>query len=617
MTLNSPTPAVYGFKLRSNILLEDDLLLARMELSAFLPSVLDVPSLETVTLGIPVLGQLTGFASSTAYTRRTGQQGYRAEAPLAILPELIRCLSFVQQIYCLTANTPEARQFVREIEAARGAVVTTHADGGHLLIYALPHYALFELSEVVVRRSKNAAETRRNLVLLLDALMGRTSDPRALALAETALAAQSTTAHLSHDLHYYKAKFFPRMARAMLNVCSRRLGEGTHRVLDNFVGSGTTLLESTVLGIPSVGLDLDPLSVLIAQTKLAVLQLDSALVEQEASQAIQRLPSHPNGQMGLFDTALSANGHREVTFPAWLLKNRRMTPQIAAELSAEINTVRAAISACDPRVGDLFRVLLSDAITRRIRMRFMGTGVGRFSLTFSQTKLPDLFARSLARYARVVATIQWLRETLHLTPADARVRSADARHLPADLGTFDILLTSPPYLPASSGRESYAKARAPSLIALDMVNHESVDTLVEDSIGSMDAAPVDLSLLSEAAHSAVTWLQNDPLRAPKADPTARYFLDMRQSFAEAFRVLRPGGLAVFVSGKDSTFYRFASREPLYVVHAAELLADEARLAGFEVEALHDLPLKKANVNARPRSLDDYYETLILLRKPDI
>jgi hypothetical protein len=46
-----------------------------------------------------------------------------------------------------------------------------------------------------------------------------------------------------------------------------------------------------------------------------------------------------------------------------------------------------------------------------------------------------------------------------------------------------------------------------------------------------------------------------------------------------------------------------------------MLADEAHRAGFEVEALHDLPLKKANANARPRSLDDYYETLILLRKP--
>jgi hypothetical protein len=51
------------------------------------------------------------------------------------------------------------------------------------------------------------------------------------------------------------------------------------------------------------------------------------------------------------------------------------------------------------------------------------------------------------------------------------------------------------------------------------------------------------------------------------------------------------------------------------VPTAQLLAEEARRCGFEVEGLHDLPLKKANMNARPRSLDDYYETLIMLRKP--
>jgi hypothetical protein len=79
--------------------------------------------------------------------------------------------------------------------------------------------------------------------------------------------------------------------------------------------------------------------------------------------------------------------------------------------------------------------------------------------------------------------------------------------------------------------------------------------------------------------------------------------------------MRPGGLAVIVNGKQSTFYRFSTREPLYTVPSAELLAEEAERTGLTVEALHDVELKKANLNARPRSLDDYFETLIVLRKP--
>jgi hypothetical protein len=68
-------------------------------------------------------------------------------------------------------------------------------------------------------------------------------------------------------------------------------------------------------------------------------------------------------------------------------------------------------------------------------------------------------------------------------------------------------------------------------------------------------------------------------------------------------------------GKQSTFYQFSTRKELYVVQSAEILAEEAEKAGFEVEGMYDVQLQKANKNARPRSLDDYYETLIYLRKP--
>lgn len=51
------------------------------------------------------------------------------------------------------------------------------------------------------------------------------------------------------------------------------------------------------------------------------------------------------------------------------------------------------------------------------------------------------------------------------------------------------------------------------------------------------------------------------------------------------------------------------------MNAAEILVEEARKAGFEIDAMHDIQLDKLNMNARPRSLYDYYETLLVLRKP--
>ncbi len=604
----------FVFKLRQNIALEGDLALAKMELGAFLPNtVQDVADILTVAQRIPQLAGLHKFGALDSYVRQNGTQAYIANGPLTLLPDLIRRISFIQRIYCVTADTDETRRLLSDIENTLGPVIAYHSYGGLIVVQAVPHYALFEFSDVVARRSGNAAETKANLSATLNALLDRTDDRRARKLAKSALSARSTTSHLSHDIHYYKAKFFPRLARSMLNFCAQRLGDHSHRVIDNFVGSGTTLLEAASLGIPSVGLDIDPLSVLIARTKLEAVRLDSELLYREVGRTLQFLEAQKKGQLILFDRASSAEVGG-LSFPVWLMKNRKMTPEIATELSKEIDSVQAAVAICDPQVRRLFRVLMSDAISRKIRMRFLGTGVGRFSLTFAKTSIEQFFIKSLKKYAKVAATSEWLRDTVHLHFADAQVAKADTRHISDDLGRFDILLTSPPYLPASSGRESYAKARAPSLIALGMKRHD-VDDLVDDSIGSMSGDGIDLEALMERERNIVEWLRHDELRSIKAGPTARYFLDMRQAFSEMRRVLLPGAYCIVVSGKQSTFYQFSTRKALYTVRSAQILAEEAQKVGFEIEALHDVQLVKLNKNARPRSLDDYYETLIVLKNP--
>lgn len=572
-------------------------MLARMELEAFLPhGIADLPKLMDAPYWVDSMGD---------YARASGQQAFTATAPLDTLPELVKRLSFVQRIYCRVPDTAIGQDFITTLVQKIGAVYQCHTAADGCIIEAVPHYALFEMADVVTRRAKSVSETRKNLTLLLNGLTGRDNSPSTRKWVDKALAAKASIAALSHDIHYYKAKFFPRMARSMLNVCSQQVDAPTPRVMDNFAGSGTTLLEAALLGMPSVGLDIDPLSVLIARTKLDVLTLDPILVEREAITAIDRL-------------RVQSNGHEQtesIAFPHWLLKNRKMTPDIADQLSDEMTVARAVIDSAPDPVRDVFRVLLSDAITRRIRMRFLGTGAGRFSLTFSKTSLADLLVDSLRKTVATVTTADWLRQTLTLHLASAQVIQADTRHIPPALGRFDIMLNSPPYLPASSGRESYARARAPSLLALGMVDRGAVDTLVDESIGSMEGSSVELTQLDADVQTLVRWLQSDDLRAPKAEPTGRYFVDMRQTFAAMIESLCPGGMAVVVSGKQNTFYQHRTRDVLYTVETADLLARDAERAGFDIIDLHHLLLKKGNMNARPRSLDAYYETLIILQKP--
>ena len=69
---------------------------------------------------------------------------------------------------------------------------------------------------------------------------------------------------LTHGFHKYPGKFIPQIPEwAIKNYLSDR----EQVVLDPFVGSGTTLVESTVFGYDSFGIDIDPLSCLISKVK--------------------------------------------------------------------------------------------------------------------------------------------------------------------------------------------------------------------------------------------------------------------------------------------------------------------------------------------------------------
>lgn len=69
---------------------------------------------------------------------------------------------------------------------------------------------------------------------------------------------------LTHGFHKYPGKFIPQIPEWAI---SNYLNDEKQIVLDPFVGSGTSLVESTVLGHDSFGIDIDPLSCLISKVK--------------------------------------------------------------------------------------------------------------------------------------------------------------------------------------------------------------------------------------------------------------------------------------------------------------------------------------------------------------
>src|SRR3989338_7239576 len=71
------------------------------------------------------------------------------------------------------------------------------------------------------------------------------------------------TSYATHGIHSYSSKYIPQIPNALIKLYSNK----DDIVLDNFVGSGTTLVEARLLGRNSIGVDLNRYACLISMVK--------------------------------------------------------------------------------------------------------------------------------------------------------------------------------------------------------------------------------------------------------------------------------------------------------------------------------------------------------------
>ncbi len=80
-----------------------------------------------------------------------------------------------------------------------------------------------------------------------------------------------STGYATHSLFPYRGKFHPQLVKSLLNIIGVTKGD---LVLDPMCGSGTTNIESSLLGIDSVAVDISPFCRLMTKTKYESLRLN-------------------------------------------------------------------------------------------------------------------------------------------------------------------------------------------------------------------------------------------------------------------------------------------------------------------------------------------------------
>lgn len=213
-------------------------------------------------------------------------------------------------------------------------------------------------------------------------------------------------------LHPYPAKFVAELPRALLNVLPVPSGTA---VLDPFCGSGTTLVECQRRGIPSYGIDLNPIACLMTRVKTAPLAegLDDSIrsvLTQAQSVSAPVIPQIPN-------------------LDHWFM------PQVQRALAALTETIAFA-----PQVHrDILRLALSSIIVR-VSNQDSDTRYAAVPKTVTNENVFAAFLRAAQRISDVLAARDHGLPSALVLEADTLAVAPNAFDRPVSL-----VITSPPY----------------------------------------------------------------------------------------------------------------------------------------------------------------------------
>ena len=268
----------------------------------------------------------------------------------------------------------------------------------------------------------------------------------------------------------WTGQFSPQLAEALLVAYAPRAGV----ILDPFAGSGTSLVEAARQGLEACGVELNPAAVLMARVYQMV-NLNSAMravVLDELRDRLFDAIGPPHGP--LFSDGICSMPDRAALEAALVQVWREAAPGPAQSLAA------ALVVLCD----------------------------------FHRAHLDTDTAHK--EWLRIERTVRTLPESV----PQVSVHHADARTLPVESGSVDMVLTSPPYINVHNYHQKFR--RSVEAMGWDVL------TVARSEIGS-----------------------NRQNRGNRFLTVIQYALDMTLALREMIRVTRAGARLILVLGRES------------------------------------------------------------------
>ncbi len=347
------------------------------------------------------------------------------------------------------------------------------------------------------------------------------------------------TLYATHGLHPFAAKCPPQLVRYGLRYYSKQ-GE---LVLDPMVGSGTTLVEARLMGRNAIGYDLDPLAHLIAQVK------SSPISDEEIQKAYTAVIERTRNDLAVIKSgSMPADLQRRVVLPEFENRDYWFSRDVAlalAVLSFHIHHTRMSIAA-----RNFLWVAFSSLILSKNSVANARDIIHSRHHFWRHPEPPDVLDKFSSRIKRMRKQMgDFQLRCLKSPPSVVKAELGDARRLPLENETIDLIFTSPPYATALDYPRAHflAVAWMQSVFGVSLQEYRKKGaTYIGSERGRLAGDFAICDQLAEFKLARFVILQLSKQSARHAKLIQRYFNDMNQVLAEMARVLKVRRHAIIV-----------------------------------------------------------------------
>ncbi len=353
----------------------------------------------------------------------------------------------------------------------------------------------------------------------------------------------------THGIHKYPAKFIPHIPRWAIKKFTKSEND---IILDPFMGCGTTLVESLLLGRNSFGLEISTLAKKI--TKVKITPLNTNKLKKEHKKLIAKIKKDK------YDSSY------------WKPNLQNLNKWFKQKAIKKLSIIKKNIEEIEDKdIRDFYLIIMSSIIRR------VSNAENQSQKVYVSGRFPKLYVDPIETFIKVAnkekENMILFSKRISKNKNFAKIISKEARNIDLKDNTIDLAITSPPYINAINYINVHKLEYA-------WLNLEPQEKTLETNISQIGTDKIPASKWKNFLETGFEKLDSLSFKIWKISKKHSYilssfYLDIKKNLEEIYRVLKDGKRYVIVIGNNKI--------KGYLIQNNELIKEIAKDVGFEVE----------------------------------